>query len=65
MISSRTSCFHRGSGVNSIPNQFEVTVEKLVYGGEGLARLDGRVVLAPFVLPGERIRAAAPGCVFA
>src|SRR6185295_18979809 len=35
---------------------FEVTVEKLVYGGEGLARLDGRVVLAPFVLPGEQIR---------
>ena len=36
-----------------------MTVEKLVYGGDGLARLDGRVVLAPFVLPGERIRAAA------
>jgi 23S rRNA (uracil1939-C5)-methyltransferase len=34
-----------------------VTVEKLVYGGDGLARLDGRVVLAPYVLPGERIRA--------
>ena len=33
---------------------FEVTIEKLVYGGEGLARLNGRVVLAPFVLPGER-----------
>jgi 23S rRNA (uracil1939-C5)-methyltransferase len=33
-----------------------VTVEKLVYGGDGLARLDGRVVFAPFVLPGERIR---------
>ena len=30
-----------------------------MYGGDGLARLDGRVVLAPFVLPGERIRAAA------
>ena len=28
-----------------------------MYGGDGLARLDGRVVLAPFVLPGERIRA--------
>jgi 23S rRNA (uracil1939-C5)-methyltransferase len=28
----------------------------LVYGGDGLARLEGRVVLAPFVLPGERIR---------
>jgi 23S rRNA (uracil1939-C5)-methyltransferase len=34
-------------------------VEKLVYGGDGLARLDGRVVFAPFVLPGERIRAEA------
>jgi 23S rRNA (uracil1939-C5)-methyltransferase len=32
-------------------------VEKLVYGGEGLSRLDGRVVFTPFVLPGERIRA--------
>ena len=42
-------------------------MEKLVYGGEGLGRLDGRVVLAPFVLPGERIRAQAgqekPGLV--
>jgi 23S rRNA (uracil1939-C5)-methyltransferase len=36
-----------------------VTVEKLVYGGDALARLDGRVTLAPFALPGERIRAAA------
>jgi 23S rRNA (uracil1939-C5)-methyltransferase len=26
-----------------------------VYGGEGLARLDGQVLLAPFVLPGERV----------
>jgi 23S rRNA (uracil1939-C5)-methyltransferase len=42
-------------------------VEKLVYGGEGLARLDGRVVFTPFVLPGERIRAESrqekPGLV--
>ncbi|MBZ5727327.1 MAG: class I SAM-dependent RNA methyltransferase [Acidobacteriia bacterium] len=42
-------------------------MEKLVYGGDGLARLDGRVVLAPYVLPGERIRARAeqekPGLV--
>jgi 23S rRNA (uracil1939-C5)-methyltransferase len=30
-------------------------VEKLVYGGDALARLEGRVVLAPFALPGERI----------
>ncbi|HEX3685792.1 MAG TPA: class I SAM-dependent RNA methyltransferase [Bryobacteraceae bacterium] len=37
----------------------EVEVEKLVYGGEGLARLDGQVLLAPFVLPGERVAVAA------
>ena len=43
-------------GVNSIVSNFEATVEKLVYGGDGLARLEGRVVFAPFVLPGERIR---------
>jgi len=59
----------RDSGVNSILSNFEVQVEKLVYGGDGLARLDGCVVFAPFVLPGERIRAAAraekPGMVLA
>jgi 23S rRNA (uracil1939-C5)-methyltransferase len=33
----------------------EVEIEKLVYGGDGLGRLDGQVVLAPYVLPGERI----------
>ncbi len=45
---------------NSAANS--VTIEKWVYGGEALARLsgasesDGRVVLAPFVLPGETVR---------
>src|SRR6185369_13636008 len=37
---------------------FEVTVDKLVYGGDGLARLDGRAVFVPFVLPGERVAVA-------
>jgi 23S rRNA (uracil1939-C5)-methyltransferase len=46
-----------GTGANPIVSNFEVTVEKLVYGGDGLARLDGRVVLTPYVLPGELIRA--------
>lgn len=32
-----------------------VTIEKLVYGGDGLARIDGQVVLTPFVLPDEQI----------
>ncbi|HZS56675.1 MAG TPA: class I SAM-dependent RNA methyltransferase [Bryobacteraceae bacterium] len=33
----------------------EVQIEKLVYGGEGLGRIDGQVVLTPFVLPDELI----------
>ncbi len=32
----------------------EVTIERVVYGGEGLARHEGRVVLVPSVAPGER-----------
>ena len=31
-------------------------MEKWVYGGESLARVDGRVVFAPFLLPGETAR---------
>ena len=34
---------------------FELTIEKLVYGGDGLGRADGRVVFTPYVLPGERV----------
>jgi len=32
-----------------------VRIEKLVYGGAGLARVDGQVALTPFVLPGELV----------
>ncbi len=32
-----------------------VRIEKLVYGGEGLARVDGQVLLSPYVLPGEQV----------
>ena len=35
--------------------KFEVTIEKLVYGGEGLSRLDGNVIFTPYVLPGESV----------
>src|SRR5579872_665383 len=46
---------------------FEVSIEKLVYGGDGLARLDGQVVFVPLVLPGERVAVEAvehePGIV--
>jgi len=40
-----------------LPVEETLTIEKLVYGGEGLARLEGKVVLTPFVLPGEVVRA--------
>jgi 23S rRNA (uracil1939-C5)-methyltransferase len=38
---------------------FEVTMEKMVYGGDCLGRLpDGRAVFVPFTLPGEEVRVA-------
>jgi 23S rRNA (uracil1939-C5)-methyltransferase len=37
----------------------EITIEKLVYGGEGLAHHDGSTVFVPFVLPTERVSAVA------
>lgn len=36
-----------------------VTIEKLIYGGEGLAHDSGATVFVPFVLPGEKIDASA------
>ena len=33
----------------------DVTIEKLIYGGEGLAHHDGSTVFVPFVLPEERV----------
>ena len=36
-----------------------LSIEKLVYGGEGLAHADGNTVFVPYVLPGEEVRAAA------
>ena len=36
----------------------ELTIEKLVYGGEGLAHHDGSTVFVPYVIPAERVAAA-------
>ncbi len=37
---------------------FEIEIEKMVYGGDGLSRREGQVILTPFTLPGEMVRAA-------
>jgi len=45
------------SPASTMRPEIEVTIEKLVHGGEGLARLpDGQVVFVPDVIPGERVR---------
>ena len=36
-----------------------VTIEKLIYGGEGLAHDSGSAVFVPFVLPGEKVDASS------
>ena len=42
-----------------MPDELRLTIEKLVYGGDGLAHADGNTVFVPYVLPGEEVRAAA------
>jgi 23S rRNA (uracil1939-C5)-methyltransferase len=39
----------------------ELKIEKLVYGGDGLSRVDGEVVFTPFVLPGETVETERSG----
>jgi 23S rRNA (uracil1939-C5)-methyltransferase len=34
-----------------------LSIEKLVYGGDGLAHADGNTIFVPYVLPGEEVRA--------
>ncbi len=40
----------------SIGTTHEVTIEKLVYGGDGLARVSGQTVFVPFAAPADRAR---------
>src|SRR5882724_3748390 len=40
-------------------DELRISIEKLVYGGDGLAHADGNTVFVPYVLPGEQVRATA------
>jgi 23S rRNA (uracil1939-C5)-methyltransferase len=37
------------------PDAFKVTIEKLTYGGAGIARHEGRVVFVPYSAPGDQL----------
>jgi len=39
-------------------DELRLSIEKLVYGGDGLAHADGNTVFVPYVLPGEEARAS-------
>ena len=45
-------------GETSILNEVtaEVSIDKWVYGGDAMARIEGRVVFVPFALPGETVK---------
>ena len=37
-------------------DELQLSIEKLVYGGDGLGHAEGNTVFMPYVLPGEEIR---------
>ena len=40
-----------------MPDELQLLIEKLVYGGDGLGHADGNTVFVPYVLPQEKVRA--------
>jgi 23S rRNA (uracil1939-C5)-methyltransferase len=45
----------RHHGLPDSRASFKVEIEKLTYGGEGLGRVEGRVVFVPFTVPGDLV----------
>jgi len=39
-------------------DELQLSIEKLVYGGDGLSHADGNTVFVPYVMPGEAVRAS-------
>ena len=49
------SLIHISTAIEPQP-AIEVQIDKWVYGGASLARANGKVLMIPFALPGERVR---------
>ncbi len=45
----------RHRALEGTPPEFELKIEKLVYGGDGLGRHKGKVVFVPFTAPGDAV----------
>src|SRR5580693_4170399 len=45
-------------GPTDMSDELRLSIEKLVYGGDGLGHAEGNTVFVPYVLPGEEVRAA-------
>ena len=41
-----------------MPDELQLLIEKMVYGGDGLSHAQGSTVFVPYVLPGEQVKAA-------
>ena len=39
----------------SLGDIHNLTIEKIVYGGDGLGRVDGQAVFVPFAAPGDQL----------
>jgi 23S rRNA (uracil1939-C5)-methyltransferase len=46
----------------AIGDCFDVGIEKIVYGGDGLARIGSQAVFVPFAAAGDRLRVRIVGC---
>jgi 23S rRNA (uracil1939-C5)-methyltransferase len=44
-------------GFTDMSDELRLSIEKLVYGGDGLGHADGNTIFVPYVLPGEEVRA--------
>ena len=40
----------------AVGEQYDVTIEKIIYGGEGLARIGVFTIFVPYTAPGDRVR---------